>query len=358
MSPAAGWGEQFHIQVLCSLKRGQCGRGEIVDAQDTSHVVDNDTVRIGRPVRPLPRPVAFSAGPFYTSMNIQNVDWAFDTSAVIESEDLWWERERSASHWYPLMPSALENNELHFHFWRTGSYPVSATFEIHRNTIGVHVPWTENINYTAIGPTSATSLHWFAVGDGKFAWDTQHNILKYYLEGVNDGGMNYDFVAADPNNAGGHVAGTQLAKSHRKAWYLGGNVWTGGTNNEWLLDGCTLYDTARGAAGAFHWQSRDSPGQGLLEVLDSVFIADTFRMYFMYRPRGRSASDSTSIWVPLQKLTWWYNAKLINDSASVLKHWWSVSGSVSKGSDTSTTKEFPEWNGIEPSGDCPPLPAP
>jgi hypothetical protein len=78
----------------------------------------------------------------------------------------------------------------------------------------------------------------------------------------------------------------------------------------------------------------------------------------MYRPRGRSASDSTSIWVPLQKLTWWYNAKLINDSASVLKHWWSVSGSVSKGSDTSTTKEFPEWNGIEPSGDCPPIPAP
>ena len=80
------------------------------------------------------------------------------------------------------------------------------------------------------------------------------------------------------------MAERSLVKSHRVA-YPGG--YTSGTGGQWLLDRCTLFNSASvDSGGGFHWQATSIPYQVLDANLDSMIIQDTFKMYFMYRPRG------------------------------------------------------------------------
>jgi hypothetical protein len=226
------------------------------------------------------------------------------------------------------------------------------------------VPWEITATYTAIGPTNATSNHWFGAPQtgGRLVPDSFPGAINFVLQGESAAGINFDFSASDPNNAGGHVAGTQLVWSSRKLFRHFGSTLdsiTIGTQGNWHLDACTLYDVASGSSNGFHWQGDDSPFQGLAPGLDSVFILDVFKMYFMYRPRGKTGSDSTSIWVPLGKLTWYWTATLRNAGYPDSNAWNLLAFNRDAAQITAGGKDFPEWSNVHfPNDSCPAIPAP
>jgi hypothetical protein len=362
MSPAAGWGEQFHVQVLCSLKRGQCGRIQVQASNDSTKVIDSQDTLVGRPISLLVDAVPGSAGSYFTDMYLHPILWNIDTTRAIESATPWWMKSLPNSWVTRIGGFRFETNPLNFYLPYRGNYPITVSADLFTYSPGVAVKAIKTITLTAKGPTLNSMGRNAVVGPPDLMWFPDSS--RWFV-GWGDPaspsapatpGIHFTFSANNPDGVTGYVAGTQLVVGRRVKY--GADSFT--TNGVKWLDQCTLFAPA---SSNFAWEGDDFP---LVELNgDSVTVHDVWTTYFMYRPPGENAGDSTSIWVPIGKVTWFwmYKAERI-DTGNTHPYWQFKPGTADATGNNSgsPTQEFPEWPGVVGASvinkPCPSIPAP
>jgi hypothetical protein len=146
----------------------------------------------------------------------------------------------------------------------------------------------------------------------------------------------------------GRVAGIQLANNQRTAVDDAGAPWHWSLNGRWVLDvdgyGTVIYQNSQELltpGGKCELQLTDSPGQGLggefahfgVGTAPAV-IPESYCMYVVFSPAA------PSIWVPLQRMTWfWQGASTLTSG-----NWGPVESPDNSQNPTGgPTTDLPDW---------------
>jgi hypothetical protein len=109
--------------------------------------------------------------------------------------------------------------------------------------------------------------------------------------------------------------------------------------SQYLLSGSNVLDTDI----PYPAGNEDSPGVPLTANLTEVSGSDNFTMYLMYRPVDKPAG-SDRIWVPLRKVSWYWDGQAVRDDPA-----WDADDLQSSGHSTNPASQDctdpPEWDG-------------
>jgi hypothetical protein len=236
-----------------------------------------------------------------------------------------------------LAPADLQAANLDFYWIAGGARTVSVAATVQG------APLTAQVQHSVLAPTgvvmtSATGN--VAVGATGFPGDPPMNLFYGTNVAV---GIRWTCTATAPAGGGGEIAATQLVNTLRSRTPNAGAAKTLSSGGAFVLDSSVPYDAAVAvsAGASATWTSNDSPSTALTATLSAKSVADSFKIYFMYKPAG-----GDSIWVTLKRLDWhWAGATTrVGAPAGVGNNWTAPTG---VGSDVNpsgaASTELPTW---------------
>lgn len=355
-SPVASGELELPVHVVCSFHFENCPVIEIRDsAQSGAPVVSaptgTQTTLIGRRMHLA---VKHKQGSGSGSYALDDVQWTLDgmnADAIIKSYDITAPQPEVDN----LSSVDLRQTKLLYYYVIVNDgYKVNVEATLEGDDVS-HTA-TATATYDVGGPTnvSMTSTTIAAgVAVGEVAGDTSERWLRFG-NAIDTAGIEFVFTATALPGDDGYVAGTQLVNVDVDSDPPANWPTTAG---RYWLDQCRLYDSSQPAVGqTYRWESRDSPGVFLDPVFSEVEVDAQFEMYFMYRPSG-----STSIWVPLGQMDWFYEGTATKTGSPTNgNHGWELDdGDASVHPTGAPSSEFPEWSqalDTLPTASCPSIP--
>ena len=346
---------QFHfIKVLCSLKRGNCSKLEIVDyLADSVISPGNDTFVIGEPVALYVRVNQGPRGDSFLVVNQPTVRWGAAGAGLVQQVNL----NVNEGGVVPYHPEYWDGNIVTvFSCLVPGTCSANVTADLsHQFTSDTGAPGLHaDATMTVIGPTNVTLTSHTIAGGPSVGGVKDHPLDPWLRFGKSDDtvGIGFTFTAHAPAGVDGYVFGTQLVNSQTSSLGNPATDWSyWNTGGSYYLDSCVLYDDADTNVGSsFSWSSSDSPGAPLISNDTLTTAEDHFKMYFLFW-----SFKPWSVPAPLGKLEWYWDATARKDTTNATWGWSIPSGNESWSSNPSgaPSADFPTYSHVLPnSGAC------
>jgi hypothetical protein len=294
------------MQVSSTSVRVNLDEGGPIDVTDppnpARNVIVGQRIKLDLNIRP--------------ARTVTNIQWTVPGTTVAN-----WQGNTSTGIVTPL--TSLNSSGVLF-YWVSGTFGgesrvVQVTYKVNNKT------FTRRSSYNVKRPTASVDTT-----TGDIAVDSAFGQLELHYGSPSKSGITFSHNVSIPSGFSGDVAWFQVINNTLRRRQLNAGTWER-QFGQGVLDATFPYDTRN--------PTNDSPGSGLSSSYLQSTISQNFDMYLMFKP-----SNANSIWVPLRKVNWFWNAGATRNVS--INQWSLNSGSMRNVDPPSVdTIVHPTWNG-------------